>query len=233
MSRWGRKQRIPKGFDVLEPTLSALQEELRNRTNESHEGKSKAESLWPIHQLNWQRSRYVYDMYYKYKKINREVYQYCLDMKYADAALIAKWKKPGYERLCSTYAINPKNFPYGTVSICRVPRKMLKDKGIVKSNFSGCIGCASGKNGFKNIFGNKYGQRLAKIQILREQAKAKLEEEMQEKHSQEERLMKLKEELQQKEAEAAKAKDQSNLESEKSTAAPSTWTNNGGEKKKS
>ena len=82
-------------------------------------------------------SRYVYDMYYRYKKISRELYQYCLDnvrrcrgwpltfrgrmavspakpppallasaacslvvvwwlwveQKYADAALIAKWKK--------------------------------------------------------------------------------------------------------------------------------------------
>ena len=44
-------------------------------------------------------SRYVYEMFYKYKKISREVYQYCLDQKLADAALIAKWKKPGYEKL--------------------------------------------------------------------------------------------------------------------------------------
>lgn len=64
--------------------------------------------------------------------------------------------------------VNPKNFPFGTVSICRVPKQFLKDKGEVKSNFSGCLGCATGKSGMKNIFGNKYGQSLAKIQILRE-----------------------------------------------------------------
>lgn len=33
---------------------------------------------------------------------------------------MAKWKKPGYERLCSTYVINTKNYKFGTVSICRV-----------------------------------------------------------------------------------------------------------------
>lgn len=165
MSRWGRKAKEPEGFEYLEDTLEALQDELQIKTNESSEGKSKAEAIWPIHQINWQRSRYVYDMYYKYKKISREVYQYCLDMKYADAALIAKWKKPGYERLCSTFVINPKNFPYGTVSICRVPRKFLQGKGTIKSNFTGCIGCASGKAGYKNIFANKYGQRLAKVCI--------------------------------------------------------------------
>ena len=43
-------------------------------------------------------------------------------MKLVDAALIAKWKKPGYERLCSTYVINTKNYKFGTVSICRVPK---------------------------------------------------------------------------------------------------------------
>lgn len=41
----------------------------------------------------------MYDMYYKYKKISKEVYDYCVRMKLVDAALIAKWKKPGYERL--------------------------------------------------------------------------------------------------------------------------------------
>lgn len=33
---------------------------------------------------------------------------------------MAKWKKPGYERLCSTYVINTKNYKFGTTSICRV-----------------------------------------------------------------------------------------------------------------
>jgi bud site selection protein 31 len=66
----------------------------------------KCEALWPVHQINWQRrcvlvcrhrcvsrrtfhltevgfwinSRYIFDMYYKYKKITREVYDYCVQM---------------------------------------------------------------------------------------------------------------------------------------------------------
>lgn len=39
------------------------------------------------------RSRYVYDMYYIYHRISREVYDYCIEQKLVDAALIAKWKK--------------------------------------------------------------------------------------------------------------------------------------------
>jgi hypothetical protein len=44
--------------------------------------------------------------------------------KLADANLMAKWKKAGYERLCCTHAINPRNHNFGTVSVCRVS-KML------------------------------------------------------------------------------------------------------------
>ncbi|RHY17616.1 hypothetical protein DYB36_009916 [Aphanomyces astaci] len=148
--------------------MDALESELRERTTDPHEGLRKCEAMWPIQQINWQRSRYVYDMYYKYSKISKEVYEYCLRMKLADANLIAKWKKPGYERLCSTFAINSKNYNYGTVSICRVPKHQLADAQQIQERHSGCRGCASGPGGYHNIFGNKYGQHLAAIQIMRE-----------------------------------------------------------------
>lgn len=93
----------------------------------------------------------------------------CAAQKIADAKLIAKWKKPGYERLCSTYAINPKNFNFGGVSLCRVPRFELEPGRKVQDPFSGCRGCASGPAGYSNIFGNKYGQNIASIQIAREE----------------------------------------------------------------
>ena len=102
MSKFARKGKPPPGFELLAPTLEALEIELREKVNESHEGKRKTEALWPVHQINWQRSRYVYDMHYKYHRVSREVYDYCVNNKIVDAALIAKWKKPGYERLCST-----------------------------------------------------------------------------------------------------------------------------------
>lgn len=61
--------------------------------NESHEGKRKVESVWPVFRIHHQRSRYVYDLYYKRKAISKELYDYLLKNGYADANLIAKWKK--------------------------------------------------------------------------------------------------------------------------------------------
>lgn len=192
MSKFGRKLRHPPdGFEYIEDTLNILDNELREskvtfiitiffilltificddiEVNEPHEGLRKNESQWPIHQINWQRSRYVYDMYYTYKRISKEVYDYCIENKIIDAALIAKWKKPGYERLCSTYVINPRNYKFGTVSICRVPKQSLAPGTVIEDPMTGCRGCASGSGGEKNIFGNKYGQYLAAIQIAREE----------------------------------------------------------------
>lgn len=120
-TKWNKRRRAPEGFDYVEPILEALENELRDKVKETDPKKRKTESMWPVHQINWQKSRYIYDMYYVHKKISKKVYQYCLDQKLVDAGLIAKWKKPGYERLCSTYVINPNNYKFGTTSICRVP----------------------------------------------------------------------------------------------------------------
>lgn len=106
-------------------------------------------------------------MYYTYERISKEVYDYCITNKIVDAALIAKWKKPGYERLCSTYVINPRNYKFGTVSICRVPKQSLAPGTEIEDPTTGCRGCASGTS--HNIFDNKYGQYLAAIQIAREE----------------------------------------------------------------
>ena len=38
---------------------------------EPHEGKRKVESLWPIFRLHHQRSRYIFDLFYKRKAISR------------------------------------------------------------------------------------------------------------------------------------------------------------------
>lgn len=170
MSKYGRKIRVaPDGYEYIEPTIQALDNELREKVNEPHEGLRKSESQWPVHQITWQKSRYIYDMYYIYHKISKEVYDYCIKNKIADAALIAKWKKPGYERLCSTYVINPRNYKFGTVSICRVPNHCLAPGTVIEDPVTGCRGCASGPGGNRNIFGNKYGQYLAAIQVLREE----------------------------------------------------------------
>ena len=176
-NRWDPKaKKPPKGFNYLAPVLSALENELRDKVRESNAGKRNTESMWPVHQINWQRSRYVYDMYYTHNKISKKVYDYCIKNKLVDAALIAKWKKSGYERLCSTYVINSNNYKFGTTSICRVPLKDRSPEQLTAQDpTTGCRGCASGVGQPRNVFGNKYGQNLAAVQIAREKRLEELE----------------------------------------------------------
>ncbi len=44
-------------------------------------------------------SRYIYDMYYEKEAITKQLYDWLLKNGYADATLIAKWKKQGYEKV--------------------------------------------------------------------------------------------------------------------------------------
>jgi bud site selection protein 31 len=89
--------------DVLED----YEKKMRDAENESHEGKRKVESVWwviasergiqqwshptpanlrrPIMRLSHARSRYIYDLYYKRELISRELYDWLLKQKYADA----------------------------------------------------------------------------------------------------------------------------------------------------
>lgn len=180
--KWNKKKTPPPGFETIEPVLEALENELRDKVKETNANKRKTESMWPVHQINWQRSRYVYDMYYTYHKISKQVYDYCISQKLVDAPLIAKWKKPGYERLCSTYVINPTNYKFATTSICRVPWKdRSEDQKKAKDPTTGCMGCASSRDDEQpsNIFGNKYGQNLAAVQVARELRMQQLEKEKQ------------------------------------------------------
>ena len=46
-------------------------------------------------------------------------FDYLVREKIADGPLIAKWRKPGYEILCSMLAIQKGNHNFGTTSHCR------------------------------------------------------------------------------------------------------------------
>jgi bud site selection protein 31 len=83
-------------------------------------------------------------MFYQHKKITREVYEFALREKYADASLIAKWKKTGYERLCCLRCVQAKDTNFGTTCICRVPSSSLEEGKVVECVHCGCRGCASG-----------------------------------------------------------------------------------------
>jgi len=110
---------------------------------ETHEGKRKTEAVWPIMKITHQRSRYIYDLYYNREAISRELYDWLLEEKYADANLIAKWKKQGYEKLCCVRCVQSRDMNYGSACICRVPKAVLKGGTIVECVHCGCRGCAS------------------------------------------------------------------------------------------
>lgn len=107
-----------------------------------HEGKRINESLWPIFKVHHQKSRYIYDLYYRRSAISRELYDYCIAEKIADANLIAKWKKSGYENLCCLRCIQTRDTNFGTNCICRVPKSKLEEGRIVECVHCGCRGCS-------------------------------------------------------------------------------------------
>jgi bud site selection protein 31 len=93
------KKAPPEGFEDIEDTLLEFQNKMKDAENASHEGKKKYEMTWPIFQITHQRSRYIYDLYYEKDAISKQLYDYLLKNGYADAMLIAKWKKQGYEKV--------------------------------------------------------------------------------------------------------------------------------------
>ncbi|KAK3066416.1 Component of the SF3b subcomplex of the U2 snRNP [Teratosphaeriaceae sp. CCFEE 6253] len=89
----------PDGFDDIEDTLLEFANKMKDAENASHEGRKKHEMQWPIFQITHQRSRYIYDLYYEKEAITKPLYEWLLKNWYADANLIAKWKKQGYEKV--------------------------------------------------------------------------------------------------------------------------------------
>jgi len=138
------KTKPPKGWELIEPIIDELQKKMKDAEVDPHEGKRKAESVWPIFRLHHQRSRYVYELYYRRKEISRELYEWCLNEGIADKNLIAKWKKSGYEKLCCLRCVQTKDHNFATTCICRVPKNKLEDGKIVECVHCGCKGCASG-----------------------------------------------------------------------------------------
>ena len=103
--RTTRTKRPPEGFEDIESVrtrflpcfrmlsscctppqiLDDYAKKMRDAENESHEGKRKTESLWPIMRISHTRSRYIYELYYKREAISKELYDWLLKEGYADA----------------------------------------------------------------------------------------------------------------------------------------------------
>ena len=152
-----RSKRPPAGFEDIQDVLEDFAQKMKDGVslylpcsyiveNIPHEGKSTQSSLAPIFQIYHQRSRYIYDLYYNRETISKELYDWLLKQSYADGNLIAKWKKPGYEKLCCLRCIQTKETNFNTTCICRVPRATLaKDQIDSECVHCGCRGCSSGK----------------------------------------------------------------------------------------
>lgn len=80
-----RKQ-PPEGWELIEPTINEFDKKMREgecfefisfeiplavAESDPHEGKRKVEALWPVFRIHHQRSRYIFDLFYKRKAISR------------------------------------------------------------------------------------------------------------------------------------------------------------------
>ena len=156
-----RTKRPPPGWEHLEATLLDFEDDMREAVNASADVVGE-EAMWAVHQLNWYRTRFVYELHAQ-KLISDKLYKFLLKHKYADAGLIRWWAKKGYEKLCSTAAINNGAHSMGGTNICRVPRRKLRpEQRAVPSKFNGCTGCASGDPGdiFSSWTSRARGQAL-------------------------------------------------------------------------
>lgn len=155
---YGRKKAPPEGYEDIEDTLLEYDNAMKDALNATHEGKKRQEVQWPIFEITHKRkspwrihmfphsratgSRYIWDLYND-EKISRALYDWCLKNGKADANLIAKWKKQGYENLCCLRCIQTKETNFNSTCICRVPRDQLKEDHVIQCVSCGCAGCAS------------------------------------------------------------------------------------------
>jgi bud site selection protein 31 len=90
----------PEGFSDIEDDLLIFSNKMKDAQNNPTDNIPKHQAQWPIFQISHQRSRYIYELYYDKEAISKQLYDWLLKNGYADALLIAKWKKQGYEKVC-------------------------------------------------------------------------------------------------------------------------------------
>ena len=82
----------PDGWDLIEDTIEDFEAQMRDAVSEEHEGKRKNELTWRIHRIHWEKNRFIFDLMYKKKVMDRKLYDYLVREKIADQALISKWR---------------------------------------------------------------------------------------------------------------------------------------------
>ena len=66
-----RTKKHPKGWELVEDALEEYDRMMKDAQNTPLDAQTKEETIWRIHRLHHQRSRYIYDMFYGKKEINR------------------------------------------------------------------------------------------------------------------------------------------------------------------
>lgn len=133
------------GWEDIEEAIEDFEQQMKDAVAEDEEGTRKNELGWRVHRVHFEKNRFVYDLMYKSKVMKRELYEYLVRERVADGALISKWRKPGYENLCSMLAIQKGGHNFGTTSICRVPiRQRPPQQQLSPYVQTGCISCCSG-----------------------------------------------------------------------------------------
>lgn len=141
-----KARKAPPGMDKVMPKLEHFEQLFRDALNEPPDEKRRNEITWPMHKLHYQKNRYLYDMHHKYRQISKMLLNYLIEQKIADGKLMAKWRRSGYETVCSLAVITKSNTNFGNVAVCRV---RLKDRTaqIMPNALTGCVSCASGDAG--------------------------------------------------------------------------------------
>lgn len=141
-----KSRKAPPGMDLIMPTIQEFEIKRREALDTPPDEKRRNEITWPMHKLHYQYNRYLYDMHYRERRISKQLLDYLIHEKLADGRLISKWRRPGYERLCSLQVITKSNTAFGTVGVCRIPLHERRGQ-ILPNVLTGCVSCASGDGG--------------------------------------------------------------------------------------
>lgn len=95
-----KRKAPPAGFSDIEDSLLIFANKMKDAEAKPTGSLPKHKALWPIFQISHQRTRYVWELYQQ-EKISKELYEWLCKNGYADAMLIAKWKKDSYAKVCA------------------------------------------------------------------------------------------------------------------------------------
>jgi bud site selection protein 31 len=139
-------RKAPGGADAVADKLEEFEARMREATAAPRGDAMNAALTWPVHKLHYQKNRFLHDACYVYGTVSEALLKYLIKEKIADGALLAKWRKPGYDTVCSMAVLTRSNTNFGTVGICRTP---LRDRtGQIMPNVqTGCVCCVSGCGG--------------------------------------------------------------------------------------